>query len=174
MRRGACLFGTRKGHPGIADRLSEPFAFGQGAPFFAQRRVGDGRFSETFPARESVPHLHAPALVAFSLRKGWGTRPLTTEQDTECHRCTCTASAGAVTSYPERTSVPARRDSPHREIQPELAHSGFCFFSRRGLTCAGWRGYSARYRTRTRLRVRGLYIILIRRGTSHPCNDGRT
>ncbi len=36
-----------------------------GAPLFAQRRVGDGRFCETFPARESVPHPF--------LRKGWGT-----------------------------------------------------------------------------------------------------
>ncbi len=38
----------------------------RGAPFFAQRRVGDGRFCERSLARESVPHPF--------LRKGWGTR----------------------------------------------------------------------------------------------------
>ncbi len=51
------------------------------APFFAQRRVGDGRFSETIWAGESVPHLHASALGAFSLRKGWGTRATPCQQE---------------------------------------------------------------------------------------------
>ncbi len=48
--------------PYVAARLIQPFL----NTLLPKRRVADGRFCETFAARESVPHPF--------LRKGWGTR----------------------------------------------------------------------------------------------------